>query len=222
MILADTALHSVLWLVVHPADEPRASVPGRDPHRLLVFGNFLAVGWGVPSHQVALPGQLARAVAARTGRGAEVEVVGAESITSSTAKKRIELLKLRWYDGVVVSIGLSDALRLTPPRRWRQSMNEFLRAVVEQTPASTPIIVTSIVPVRRVVIFRGFFGIAGDRHAATLNAIMEELCAEHDTVSFVTLPALILQGEEKTAVAFYANAADLIAGELSVRLPSSL
>lgn len=221
MVIADTALHSVLWLVVHPLDGPRTVVVGDSPHRLLVFGNFLATGWGVPSQDNALPGHIARAVSAITGRGVEVEIVGSESITSANAKSRIEELKITWFDGIVITLGVSDALRLTPPDRWRKSIDDLLRSVVEQTLPATPIVVTSIVSVKKLVLFRGLVGVVGDRHGALLNAITEELCAEYRDVTFVQLAAVDLSGEGNTAVAGYRQSSGLIASDLAPRLATT-
>ena len=57
--------------VPRPLDDPRAHASGVDSDRILLFGGGAAVGWGVLSHNLALPGSLARALSDLTGRGAD-------------------------------------------------------------------------------------------------------------------------------------------------------
>ena len=55
--------------LARPADSPQAFVAGRSSLRVLLAGSGPVVGWGVGSHDLGLPGAVARAVAATTGRG---------------------------------------------------------------------------------------------------------------------------------------------------------
>ena len=51
-------------------------IPGPRPLRLLIVGESTAVGVGVPTHDVLLAGQTARALAASTERGVCWHVLG--------------------------------------------------------------------------------------------------------------------------------------------------
>jgi hypothetical protein len=86
--------------IPRPTDATQTHSFGTDSDRILVFGSGPAVGWGVLSHDVALPGSLARALSARTGRGADVDVVPNPLTTIRTAHGargtgRAETLALR-------------------------------------------------------------------------------------------------------------------------------
>lgn len=59
-------------LAVHPQGVGESKVVGLDPVRVLVIGSGVAVGFGVSDQDDALTGHLARAIAARSGRGAVV------------------------------------------------------------------------------------------------------------------------------------------------------
>jgi hypothetical protein len=61
--------------LVRPLDGRQGSVAGRRPLRVLLIGSGPVVGWGVGSHDLALPGAVARSLAAAPHRGAGVEVV---------------------------------------------------------------------------------------------------------------------------------------------------
>ncbi|HEY4152116.1 MAG TPA: hypothetical protein VGM38_02225, partial [Pseudolysinimonas sp.] len=70
---------------VQPNDVP--AVRSGDPlaDRILLIGNGPSHGWGVVTHQLALTGQLADAVAARTGRACDADLIGAESMNVRSA-----------------------------------------------------------------------------------------------------------------------------------------
>lgn len=59
-------------LAISPQGVAESKVVGLDPVRALVIGSGVAVGFGVIDHDDALTGHLARAIAARSGRGAIV------------------------------------------------------------------------------------------------------------------------------------------------------
>src|SRR4051812_7382892 len=63
-----------------PTDYAQSNAPGLDPDRVLVVGSGPAAGWGVRSHELGLPGQLARRLAAATGRGSDVDILSSASL----------------------------------------------------------------------------------------------------------------------------------------------
>ena len=58
-----------------PTDATIAHASGNNPDRMLLLGSGPAMGYGVLSHDLALPGQLARQISAASGRGVTVDVV---------------------------------------------------------------------------------------------------------------------------------------------------
>ena len=85
-----------------PYDEPQAYVEGPDLNRVLIFGSGPAVGWGVLTHEIALPGSLARALKLRTGRGVRIELIADTRITVRTALPILRTMDLSEFDEVVV------------------------------------------------------------------------------------------------------------------------
>ena len=173
-----------------PDDSPHVHAPGVDPDRVLVFGNGPAVGWGVRCHDLAIPGHLARSLSALTGRGVDVDAFADADMTVATAADHLPDRELCGYDVVVVVLGMSDALRLLPPEKWRRGMSRLLDAVDRATGPSTGVIVTGIQPPSTVPRFGAAPGGVVDRHARLLNETTRALCAERPAVRVMPAPEM--------------------------------
>jgi hypothetical protein len=167
---------------------PQAHSTGLDPDRILVFGNGLASGWGVASHELAIPGELARSLTSLTGRGADVDVSEHSDLKLEGATRALEGRELSGYDAVVVIIGAGDALSLTPRAKWRASMHALIEMLADRTSASARIVVVAQSPIRAVPPFDNLFGRLANSHATALNAITHELCEAQPRVEYLTLP----------------------------------
>lgn len=62
---------------------------GADSDRVLLVGSGVAAGWGVLGHDIALAGNLARSLSARTGRGTDVDIVADSSMSVHDAADRL-------------------------------------------------------------------------------------------------------------------------------------
>lgn len=173
--------------VPRPTDAPHAHSPGTDSDRILIFGSGPAVGWGVLSHDLALPGSLARALSARSSRGADVDVVFNRQTTAHSAAQEIGGLPLRRYDAIVVTLGGNDALTLTSVRAWRRDLGDLLRLLEETSARSTRIFMLGIPPIRSVPAFDSPLGSVAERHATVLNQEAADLCQTLPRTSFVPL-----------------------------------
>lgn len=171
-----------------PSDEPRAHASGLNPDRILVFGDGLAVGWGVTSHDLAIPGELARSLSSITGRGADVDLIAGIELRSAGARKALEGHTLSGYDAIVVFIGSGDALSLTPRAQWRKTTSELIDALLDGTQASTGIVVVAVQQIRRIPPFDNLMGTMANSHAKTLNGITRQLCTGRERVHFTVLP----------------------------------
>lgn len=158
-----------------PVDEPFAHAPGLDPDRVLVFGNGLAVGWGVRIHDLALPGHLARALTTLTGRGAEVRARADPDMTITTAADAVSGTHPTSFDAAIVIIGASDAFQLISPQRWRYHMAALIRTLSEHA-GGTPVMIVGISPVSSIPFFHTRTGGLIDQWAEQLNAITRDLC----------------------------------------------
>lgn len=175
--------------VPRPMDAPRAHASGYDSDRILIFGAGPAVGWGVTTHDLALPGAVARALSARTGRGADVDLIAEPGMLLSEAPAAVQRLNLSRYDAAIVVLGVNDALALTPVVQWRADATAFFHALRLLSPADTKIVVAGIPPIRSISIFDSALGTVADRHAEALNRESADLCSSSPLVTFVPLGA---------------------------------
>jgi hypothetical protein len=223
MLVVFAGVGKLSGLVSQPDGDPRGRAPGENPDRILVFGNGTAMGWGVASHDAALPGHLAREITAITGRGTDVELVADASMTMESALSRLRSVNLWWYDGVVITIGNGEAMCLLPPERWRRAMDGLLRHAEDETPAATPIVVIGITAVASIQVFRGLLAFVGDRHATVLNRITMKVCAELPDARYHLLDAPDLAAATRDSYSdVYRVWAGSIAEVLAPRLPPPL
>ncbi|ROQ37261.1 GAF domain-containing protein [Frondihabitans sp. PhB188] len=170
-----------------PDDPPWAHAPGVDPDRILIFGNGAAVGWGVRSHDLALPGQLARQVSNLTGRGSDVDLVADPTMITATATRAVPVARLVSYDAMVVALGLSDALRMTSPARYERDIRGLLSLLIAHRHEGAEIALVAIHRPSSLGLFSLKKGSALDRHADRLNAIGASVCESLPGVRFVTM-----------------------------------
>ncbi len=115
--LVNACLAVALAAMARPARAARA--------RLLLFGDSLTAGYGLPA-QDALPAQLQRALDA-AGIDAEVVNAGVSGDTSAGGAARID-----WTIGdappshAIVALGANDGLRGLPPERMEANLDRIL------------------------------------------------------------------------------------------------
>jgi hypothetical protein len=189
--------------------------------RVLLLGAGPAVGWGVTSHGLALPGTIARAFAAHTGRGCTVDVVSDAHLDAAGASLAVDPATIDRYDAAVVVLGVNDALRLASHARWRHDLEMLLRVLHGATPQRTPVVVTGIQPIRSIPLFDSVRGALIDRHARRLNSVTEALCRDTPHATFVPLSAPTHAHEDRYRTGTdYAEWAEPIARALAETLGS--
>lgn len=180
-----TSVDSELTAVPRPTDIPQVHAPGTDSDRILVVGSGAAVGWGVLSHDLSLPGALARAVSARTGRGAVVDVIPDPAMTAETALGFLEDAKLWRYDAVVVMIGINDAIGLTSPSVWRQHIAALYKYIEDASSLSTSVFAVGIPPIRALRVYDAFIGGIAERHGSALNKCTQLVVEQLNRTTYV-------------------------------------
>lgn len=173
--------------IPQPVDAPRARVEGFGCDRVLIVGSGPAVGWGVTSHELALPGSLARALSSHTRRGTDVDLVADMKINVGNLARVLRRLAPERYDLIVLVLGANDAVSLTPLSRWRERLSAILSRLDSCTQAHTRIVVTGIPPIRSVPGFRSRLGALAERHGAQMNLITAELCRTVSRTAFAPL-----------------------------------
>ncbi|MGV8858837.1 GAF domain-containing protein [Rhodoglobus sp.] len=139
------------------------------------MGSGPAVGWGVTSHELALPGALARALSNLTGFGFTVDVIADPSMDAASALDAITSVPSHRYDAVIVTVGVNDALTLTPPRQWRSRIREMMDGFVASFPMDSPLFVVGIQPIESIPLFSARVSAIADAHARLLNQATVDL-----------------------------------------------
>lgn len=174
--------------LTRPMGEPTAHAPGADPDRVFIFGNGLAVGWGVSIHDLALTGHLARALSSATGRGSNVRTYADPHLGIATATSALSGLQLGSWDAVIVIIGASDAFQLMSARQWQEHVCAFLDAIHVQA-GLTPVLMVGISPPSSIPFFHTRRGGVIDRWAEHLNTMTHALCDPYDNITYVPPPS---------------------------------
>ena len=182
-----------LAMMPRPVDQPRSVADGPSADRILLIGSGPAAGWGVTSHDLALPGAIARAVRARTGRGCIVDVIVDVHMTAANLAAVLGGAQLERYDAVVTTVGTNDAVRFTSPGEWHRRLSRAVVIWSTRVSQGNLLLMVGIQPIRSISIFTGLAGRLADRLALTLNRLTDEIAATVDTVTTTVLPTLSVE-----------------------------
>lgn len=178
--------------VPRPRDVPswRTAEPGSDA--VLLLGNGPCHGWGVATHGLALTGQLARAMTARTGRGCSVDYIGDETMNLESALPWVGNHELGAYDALVVVIGVNDAVRVTPVAEWASRLRVLLDTLLDRAAPGVRIVLAGIQPPRSLPVYDSPLGGVADRHAEALNGASRSVAADYRRVEYLPFAAVRL------------------------------
>ncbi|WP_213815386.1 SGNH/GDSL hydrolase family protein [Glaciihabitans sp. dw_435] len=130
------------WTGASATDAPASSKV--TPLRILVLGDSTAAGVGADTQDDALPGHLARALTADSGRPYTWRAIGENGATSwDIAHRFIGPATLDRYDFIFLSIGANDALGLRTRGAFRRDIRTILRRLRAASPTAT-ILVSSL------------------------------------------------------------------------------
>jgi lysophospholipase L1-like esterase len=158
------------------------------PVRLLVLGESTAAGVGAADHQEGLAGQVARGLAAASGRPVHWRVLGRNGATAATTRQALLAPAPDVAaDVAVVALGVNDTLRLHAPARWTAD----LRALIDDVRARCgpiPVVLAAVPPMGRFpALPQPLRGVLGLR-ATVLDRAAARLAAESDAVHHVPVP----------------------------------
>jgi len=100
------------------------------PVKLVVFGDSLSAGLGLPANE-AFPAKLARALKAK-GLVVDIADAGVSGDTTSGGLGRLEWSVPDGTDGVIVELGANDALRGVDPKITRAALDKILRRLQDR------------------------------------------------------------------------------------------
>lgn len=202
-------------IVPSPLDEPSIRSDGHDPDLILIVGNGTAHGWGVTTHQLALAGQLAREMQRTSGRPCSVHYIGDDTMTLSDATARIAQHDVSIYDVVIVVFGVSDAIQLTPEKRWDRDLRALLEVLGASSKFSAQFLLCGIQPLRSIITLDSALGGIANTHAERLNRITRLIAAgTDDTVYYPLTAGQFEEGKPFGSAALYRARAVELAGEL--------
>ncbi|WP_213814453.1 hypothetical protein [Glaciihabitans sp. dw_435] len=206
-----------------PGGIPQVHSRGINPDRILLFGSGPAVGLGMPSHDAALPGRVAQALTAITGRGTDIDVVASRDITAANAVDVLDSHHVDRYDAIVIFLGVSDAVAMMPEKEWRRSLFELARFALAESSASTSVTFATLEP--RQVPWDSLRGSA-EKHIRLLNLNASEIAAirftaTDDRLGHIGLEASAGRIEKVRSAAEYQQWANQIAQALAPRLTAA-
>lgn len=187
-----------LWYVKMLAAQQTVPVPrdstdlvsgAPDPDRVLLLGNGPTHGWGTVTHQLALTGQLGRALTRRTARVTDIRYVGDETMNLAATIPWLGEQSLAEFDLVLLVLSMNDALRLTPEHEYRHDMERLLTKLTLETKPSARIVIAGIQPVASLPYYQGLFARIGQLSADRLNAATSQITGRFDGVEYMALDA---------------------------------
>lgn len=121
-------------------------VPGAEPAlRLLVIGESTVAGIGAATHQTALTGHTAAALARRTGRAVRWRAAGRSGANAREVTGLVDALPAEAADAVVISLGVNDTLRFRPPALWARDVERLIAAVRARV-GPAPVLLSPVPP----------------------------------------------------------------------------
>jgi GAF domain-containing protein len=199
-----------------PRDNPEIRSGDELADRVLLLGNGPCHGWGVVTHQLGLPGQLARALRGRTGRACDVDYVGAESMDVRSARAWLGYRDLAPYDLVVVVIGLNDAVRRTPVETWRSALTELVAGILPRLRSDAALYLAGVPPIPAIERYDNLVGRLAEGHRRRLQVATVEVLDQMGLPPLIELGPTGIPGPDGAPV--YAVHAATIADRLAPRL----
>ena len=139
------------------------------PLRLLVLGDSLTSGYGLPS-RASLPARLEVSLQAL---GLDVAVInaGVSGDTSAGGLARLEWTLTENPHAVIVALGANDALRALDPALTRENLDRLVGALGER---GLPVLIAGMLAPRNL----------GAEYAARFDAIYPALAVRHDALLY--------------------------------------
>jgi len=157
------------------------------PLSLLTLGESPVAGVGVLTHEEAITGQFAHALASRTGRPVAWRAYGKNGITASEALDQVlPHIPEQQVDIALVAFGVNDTTAFRPVSRWQRDLHEVLDTVEARCrPRVT--VVSGVPPVAHFPALPQPLRWVMGLKAATLDVAARELAAARPAACYVPL-----------------------------------
>ncbi|MCU1470400.1 MAG: diguanylate cyclase [Glaciihabitans sp.] len=208
-----------LSFVERPIGYPHAHASGVDSHRVLLFGSGASVGWGVLSHELALPGNLARALSVETERGVDVDVITDAHLVAANAIPMLAKLQLWKYDAIVITLGLNEAVGLDSLVDWRRDYDTLLDYVARNKAPTCRVFALGVHAITQITRFDALMAPIIHEHRTALNEITTHLCDDRSRATFVPFnPPPFLHKRRYRTTGDYRIAAEILASTMAPQL----
>ncbi len=167
------------------SDSPHVHGPGTNPDRILITGDGASAGRGVITHDLGLPGHLARSLSSITSRATDVDIVVTSDMTAKKCLAAIADLDLRRFDAIVLSVGAVEALAFASTRGWARDLTALLDRIERDAAPSTHTFVLSIPAFAPHRLFPPLLARACDRHVARLNRVTQSVLTDRTRARYV-------------------------------------
>ncbi|MFP7761370.1 GAF domain-containing protein [Marisediminicola sp. LYQ85] len=200
-----------------PHDSPHVHTVGSDADRVLIAGDGAATGRGVVTHDLGLPGYLARAVSERTRRATDVDIVVAGDMTAAACLESIANLELSRFDCVLLAVGGVEALAFTPIEAWERDLGALLDRIDADAAPSTGTSLLSIPLFEPRHLLPRFLARAVNRRVRLINDATRRVLADRRDVHLITVGHTEVL--ESSGAHTYAVWAASVAPHLAAQLP---
>ncbi|MFE1664225.1 GAF domain-containing protein [Microbacterium sp. P02] len=185
-----------LWLAASPHswqrtflanDTPHVYATGENRDHVLLTGDGAATGRGVLSHDLGLPGYLARSLSARTGHATDVDIVVDQLMTARTCLPAIKDVDLSRFDLILLSVGHNEALALVSAVQWEEDLETLFSDIEARTSPETKIVILSIPTFAEKTQLPRLLARVVDQHAVALNAVISTLISARSNMTMMPL-----------------------------------
>ena len=191
-LLLPVAAAQGMWLrstirMAPPATGPTSGTVGttsRTPLSVAVLGESTAAGCGVESHDIGFTGWLARAIAGRTQRPVQWQVVGQFGATARRLRYRLLPQLGEDLDVAVLLAGGNDTMSGRSPDEWRDDVT----AIVDDLMARAgQVVVAGVPPFALFPSMPATLGRYLSERAAALDEVSRQVCAARPCTTWVTM-----------------------------------
>lgn len=198
-----------------------AAGDGPDQARVVLLGDSVAAGVGLPDHRVSIAGQVAQGLAARRGGTVRWDVVARSGLTAGGVARLLVSADLTDVDVVVISVGVNDTKNLHSQSRWRREVSGLLDVAVVAAPDAA-VFVLALPPMEQCpALPRPLADVLGAR-SRRMDAVLRSVVAGRPRVGYVAPDAdgvegLFAEDGFHPSARLHALAAEAVLADLAAR-----
>jgi len=177
-------------ITVYPNDANEGTVPGPDPQRVVVLGDWNARGVGITTYELSLAAGVARDVAARTSRGASWKSLTIDDfrVVGVPAAVADDVAAFSGADIVILVLGAAEAMSFDPAREWRENLGVAIEVLLGAMDDRGCLVIAEIPPLGNLGVVSTFVGRELGLQIAALNSVTRDLAEHYSQVAACPFP----------------------------------